>query len=52
MWVAGKGAAVAVRTPATDAGPVFAELAPRFAELAGDRAAEAALAPHRPAEPV
>ncbi|GGV02399.1 GNAT family N-acetyltransferase [Streptomyces spectabilis] len=59
VWVAGGGAAVAVwTTPATaDAGAVFAELAPRFTELAGDRAqayeeAEAALRPHRPAEPV
>ncbi len=58
VWVADEGAAIAVwTTPDTDAGPVFAELAPRFAELAGDRAAayaaaEAALAPHRPVEPV
>ncbi|MGW4737235.1 hypothetical protein [Nocardia xishanensis] len=52
-----EGAAVAVwTTPATAGGPVFAELAPRFAGLAGDRAAayaaaEDALAPRRPAEP-
>ncbi|WP_318783821.1 GNAT family N-acetyltransferase [Streptomyces spectabilis] len=45
-------------TPApADAGAVFAELAPRFTELAGDRAqayeeAEEALRPHRPTEPV
>lgn len=58
VWVTDDCAAVAVwTTPETDAGPVFAALAPRLAELAGDRAAaqeaaEAALAPHRPAEPV
>ncbi|WP_431955379.1 GNAT family N-acetyltransferase [Nocardia lijiangensis] len=58
VWVAGESTAVAVwTTPATEAGSVFAELAPRFAQLAGDRAAayaaaEAALAPHRPTEPV
>ncbi|WP_051854461.1 GNAT family N-acetyltransferase [Streptomyces sp. NRRL B-1347] len=59
VWVAGGGAAVAAwTTPATaDAGAVLAGLAPRFAELAGDRAqayeeAEAALRPHRPTEPV
>ncbi len=58
VWVADDGAAVAVwTTPATDAGAVFTELAPRFAELAGDRAAahaaaEAALHPHRPDDPV
>ncbi|TQM31954.1 acetyltransferase (GNAT) family protein [Nocardia bhagyanarayanae] len=58
VWIADEGAAVAVwTTPATDAGPAFAELAPRFADLAGDRAAayaaaDAALAPHRPVEPV
>ncbi|MCP2287995.1 GNAT family N-acetyltransferase [Nocardia amikacinitolerans] len=57
VWVADEGAAVAVwTTPATDVAPVFVELAPLFAELAGDRArayaeAEVALAPHRPAEP-
>ncbi|TQN30976.1 acetyltransferase (GNAT) family protein [Haloactinospora alba] len=49
--------AVAVwTTPRTDAGHVFTELAPRFAELAGNRAqcyeeAEAAMAPHRPTAP-
>ncbi len=58
VWVADDGDAVAIwTTPATDAASVFTELAPRFAELAGDRAeahraAEAALAPHRPSEPV
>ncbi|MGW1740269.1 GNAT family N-acetyltransferase [Nocardia sp. NPDC001965] len=58
VWVADDGDAVAVwTTPATDAAAVFTELAPRFAELAGDRAAahsaaEAALAPHRPTGPV
>lgn len=58
VWVAGDGDAVAVwTTPRTaDAGDVFAELGPRFAELAGDRfpayqEAEAAMAPHRPKEP-
>ncbi|CAM3688515.1 Mycothiol acetyltransferase [Nocardiopsis gilva] len=40
-----------------EAGDVFAELAPKFAEISGDRAeaaaqAEAAMAPHRPTEPV
>ena len=58
VWVADDGDAVAVwTTPATDAEAVFTELAPRFTELAGDRAAahsaaEAALAPHRPTGPV
>ncbi|NKY59248.1 GNAT family N-acetyltransferase [Nocardia flavorosea] len=58
VWVADDGDAVAVwTTPATDAGAVFTELAPRFTELAGDRAeahaaAEAAMHPHRPIEPV
>ncbi|RDI50759.1 GNAT family N-acetyltransferase [Nocardia mexicana] len=58
VWVADEGDAVAVwTTPETDAGPVFGELAPLFAELAGDRlaaseAAEHAMAPHRPVEPV
>jgi GNAT superfamily N-acetyltransferase len=59
VWVAGGGDAVAVwTTPRTaDAGNVFAELGPRFAELAGDRftayeEAEAAMARHRPEEPV
>lgn len=58
VWVADGGAAVAVwTTPRTaDAGNVFAEIAPHFAELAGDRftayqEAEAAMAPHRPQEP-
>ncbi|MBF6360031.1 GNAT family N-acetyltransferase [Nocardia farcinica] len=58
VWVTDDCSAVAVwTTPETDAGPVFAELGPRLTELAGDRAAvqeaaEAALAPHRPTEPV
>ncbi|MEV0108971.1 hypothetical protein AB0H42_21875 [Nocardia sp. NPDC050799] len=58
VWVADDGDAVAVRTtPVTATEAVFTELAPRFTELAGDRAAahsaaEAALAPHRPAGPV
>lgn len=59
VWVADDGDAVAVwTTPETaKAGDVFAELGPRFAELAGDRlpqqrSAEAAMAPHRPTEPV
>ncbi|MHA6800613.1 GNAT family N-acetyltransferase [Bounagaea algeriensis] len=58
VWVVADGDAVAVwTTPETArAGDVFAELGPRFAELAGDRlqqqrAAEAAMAPHRPTEP-
>lgn len=59
VWVADGGDAVAAwTTPETaDAGAVFAELAPLFAELAGDRLhayeeCEAALSPHRPTEPV
>ncbi|MFH8408903.1 GNAT family N-acetyltransferase [Streptomyces sp. NPDC018019] len=59
VWVADDGDAVAVwTTPETDdAGAVFAEIGPLFAEVAGDRAetaaqAEAAMAPHRPTEPV
>ncbi|MFI2029987.1 GNAT family N-acetyltransferase [Streptomyces buecherae] len=58
VWVGDEGAAVAVwTTPETvAAGAVLTELAPRFAELAGDRAqafeeAEAALEPHRPQGP-
>lgn len=58
VWVADEGDAVAVwTTPETaGAGDVFAELAPRLAELAGDRlphqqAAEATMAAHRPSEP-
>lgn len=58
VWIADDGAAVAVwTTPATaQAGDVFTELAPRLAELAGERlpqqqAAEAAMQPHRPTEP-
>ncbi|MFI9231636.1 GNAT family N-acetyltransferase [Streptomyces rimosus] len=59
VWVADDGAAVAVWTTpeTTEAGSVFAELGPLFAEIAGDRAeifaqTEAALGPHRPTEPV
>ncbi|GCD48210.1 GNAT family N-acetyltransferase [Streptomyces paromomycinus] len=59
VWVADDGDAVAVwTTPETaDAGNVFAEIGPQFAEIAGDRAdfsaqAEAAMGPHRPTEPV
>ncbi|KAA6220900.1 GNAT family N-acetyltransferase [Streptomyces albofaciens JCM 4342] len=59
VWVADDGDAVAVwTTPETaDAGAVFAELGPLFAELAGDRAevsaqAEATMGPHRPTGPV
>lgn len=58
VWVADDGDAVAVwTTPDTDAAAVFTDLAPRFAELAGDRAqahatADAALHPYRPDEPV
>ncbi len=58
VWVADDGDAVAVwTTPETaNAGDVFAELGPRFAELAGDRlaqqqSAEAAMAQHRPIKP-
>ncbi|GAU66882.1 N-acetyltransferase [Streptomyces sp. NBRC 110611] len=58
VWVADDGDAVAVwTTPETvNAEAVFAELAPEFAALAGDRLtayeeAEAALLPHRPTEP-
>ncbi|MFI9627931.1 GNAT family N-acetyltransferase [Streptomyces sp. NPDC052042] len=59
VWVTDDCAAVAVwTTPQTaNAGEVFAEIGPRFAEIAGDRAqasaeAEAAMQPHRPTEPV
>ncbi|GAA1981640.1 GNAT family N-acetyltransferase [Nocardiopsis rhodophaea] len=59
VWVADDGDAVAVwTTPDTaGAGDVFADLGPEFAEIAGDRAkaseeAEAAMAPHRPTDPV
>ncbi len=58
VWVGDEGAAVAVwTTPETvAAGAVITELAPRFAELAGDRAtafeqAEEALSPHCPQGP-
>jgi len=58
VWGTDDHTAVAVwTTPDVDLGPVFADLAPRLAELAGERAAaqeaaEAALAPYRPSEPV
>lgn len=58
VWVADDGAAVAVwTTPETEAAAVFAELAPRFVELAGERvrlhhAADEAMRRHRPTEPV
>ncbi|MFV2176319.1 GNAT family N-acetyltransferase [Actinomadura sp. LOL_016] len=58
VWVSNDVRAVAVwTTPDADPTPAFAELGPRTAELAGDRAeayasAEAAIAPFRPAEPV
>jgi GNAT superfamily N-acetyltransferase len=58
VWVADDGDAVAVWThPGTDVAAAFGAIAPRIGELAGDRAefaarAEAALAPHRPTEPV
>ncbi|MEV0260730.1 GNAT family N-acetyltransferase [Streptomyces sp. NPDC050617] len=58
VWVADECRAVAAwTTPEQDPSPGFAEIGPRIAELAGDRAAayeaaEAALAPHRPTEPV
>ncbi|MEZ7002263.1 GNAT family N-acetyltransferase [Streptomyces sp. AD55] len=58
VWVTDDCAAVAVWTTPETAGAedVFAELGPRIAELAGDRArasaeAEAAMRQHRPAEP-
>ncbi|MFD0903860.1 GNAT family N-acetyltransferase [Actinomadura sediminis] len=58
VWVSDDVRAVAVwTTPDADPAPAFAELGPRMAELAGDRAeayaaAEAAVGPFRPAEPV
>ncbi|RSN58267.1 MULTISPECIES: GNAT family N-acetyltransferase [Actinomadura] len=58
VWVSDGARAVAVwTTPDADPTPAFAELGPRMTELAGDRAeayaaAEAAVAPFRPAEPV
>ncbi|GGZ31340.1 N-acetyltransferase [Streptomyces inusitatus] len=58
VWVGGEGRAVAVwTTPEKDPTPGFAEVGPLIAELAGDRAAayeaaEAAVEPHRPQEPV
>ncbi|WP_328589989.1 histidinol-phosphatase, partial [Streptomyces cacaoi] len=58
VWVAGDGDAVAVwTTPRSEAGPVFAEIGPRLAELAGSRLAaheqmEELLRPHRPTVPV
>ncbi|SDP28857.1 Acetyltransferase (GNAT) family protein [Actinopolyspora xinjiangensis] len=58
-WVTDDCAAVSVWTTpdSTEVGSVFAELAPRFAELAGDRApfaeeAERVVSPYRPQEPV
>ncbi|MER7706006.1 GNAT family N-acetyltransferase [Kitasatospora sp. NPDC097605] len=57
-WVADGGRAVAAwTTPEQDPSPAFAELGPLFGELAGDRAAafgaaEQAVEPHRPQEPV
>ncbi|MFI0976265.1 GNAT family N-acetyltransferase [Streptomyces sp. NPDC021093] len=58
VWVAGAGRAVAVwATPDRDPSPAFAEIGALLDGLAGDRAAafeaaEQALAPHRPQEPV
>ncbi|GAA0651477.1 GNAT family N-acetyltransferase [Kutzneria viridogrisea] len=58
VWVGDDGDAVAVWThPDTDVAAAFGAIAPRMRELAGDRAeyaerAAAALAPHRPTEPV
>ncbi len=59
VWVTPGCEAVSVWTTpdSTGIGEVFAELAPRFAELSGDRLgqserAEAVLNPHRPEEPV
>ncbi|WP_030571183.1 GNAT family N-acetyltransferase [Streptomyces aureocirculatus] len=58
VWVTDDARAVAVwTTPEQDPGPGFAEVGPRLAELAGERApafasAEQALGPHRPTEPV
>ncbi|WP_216216136.1 GNAT family N-acetyltransferase [Amycolatopsis aidingensis] len=58
VWVGAEGAAVAVwTTPETaNAEAAFADLGPRFAAIAGDRApaqanAEAVMEPHRPKEP-
>ncbi|PRY02178.1 GNAT family N-acetyltransferase [Allonocardiopsis opalescens] len=58
VWVAGGGRAVAVwTTPERDPSPGFAEVAPLLDGLAGERAeamraAEEAMEPHRPREPV
>lgn len=58
VWVTDDARAVAVwTTPERDPGPGFAEVGPRIAELAGERAAaftsaEQALEPHRPSGPV
>ncbi|MFC9974585.1 GNAT family N-acetyltransferase [Spirillospora sp. NPDC127200] len=58
VWVAGEGRAVAAwATPEQDPSPALAELESLLGDLAGDRAAafaaaEQALAPHRPQEPV
>ncbi|MFD4828408.1 GNAT family N-acetyltransferase [Streptomyces uncialis] len=58
VWVADDGLGVAAwTTPEQDPAPGLAEVGPLVTELAGDRApafmaAEEALAPHRPTEPV
>ncbi|MBB6174378.1 GNAT superfamily N-acetyltransferase [Nocardiopsis mwathae] len=57
VWVADGGAAVAVWTTPDTTPDIFAELGATFAEISGDRAeaagkAEAAMAPHRPTQPV
>ncbi|MBB5158406.1 ribosomal protein S18 acetylase RimI-like enzyme [Saccharopolyspora phatthalungensis] len=59
VWIVNDGDAVAVWTTpeSTGVGAAFAELAPRMATLAGERAeaalqAEQTLGPHRPTEPV
>jgi ribosomal protein S18 acetylase RimI-like enzyme len=58
VWVADEGRAVAVwTTPEQDPSPAFAELGQVLGELTGDRqaayeAAEEAVAPYRPQEPV
>ncbi|MFI0351915.1 GNAT family N-acetyltransferase [Actinomadura sp. 9N407] len=56
VWVEDGVGAVAVWTTPRTSGEIFAELAPRFAELAGDRleayeAAESVMAAHRPQGP-
>ncbi|XVQ10142.1 GNAT family N-acetyltransferase [Spirillospora sp. CA-255316] len=57
VWVAGDVDAVSVWTTPETGPEIFGELAPRFAELAGDRlgayeAAETAMGAHRPRGPV